>query len=186
MANVRYTIDGYGQLELNAVAFRRSGRIEAQCKIADSITKGYIENGMLLAVDNVERVVKYAVEGENLPIALNYTTEHMYDERAKGLKHFRLNVGEHLPRMGYQGPGDKYTTNCLSYDPTEFPAEEGKTSDEVLEEAIRNVKTTRLYAKACPDTGAHQITKEAEGAVCLVLGATTMPDGQFAVKFQAL
>ena len=37
MALQRYKIDGYGQLELNAVAFRRSGRIEAQCKIADGI-----------------------------------------------------------------------------------------------------------------------------------------------------
>lgn len=176
MALQRYKIDGYGQLELNAVAFRRSGRIEAQCKIADGIE--YIENGMLLAVDNVERVVKYA-EDNSLPIALNYTTEHMYDERAKGLKHFRLNAGEHLPRMGYQGAGDKYTTNCLAYDTAEF------ANDEALEEAVKNVKSERLYAKACAN-GAHQITKEAEGALCLVLAATTMPDGQFAVKFQAL
>ena len=177
MALKRYTIDGYGQLELNAVAFRRSGRIEAQCKIADGIE--YVENGMLLAVDNVERVVKYVAEGEKLPVALNYTTEHMYDERQKGLKHFRLNAGEHLPRMGYQGDGDKYTTNCLAYDTAEF------ADDAALEEAVKNVKSERLYAKACAN-GAHQITKNAEGAVCLVLAATTMPDGQFAVKFQAL
>ena len=176
MALKRYTIDGYGQLELNAVAFRRSGRIEAQCKIAEGIE--YVENGMLLAVDNVERVVKYA-EDNSLPIALNYTTEHMYDERTKGLKHFRLNAGEHLPRMGYQGAGDKYTTNCLAYDTDEF------ADDEALENAVKNVKSERLYAKACAN-GAHQITKEADGALCLVLAATTMPDGQFAVKFQAL
>ena len=176
MALQRYEIEGYGQLELNAVAFRRSGRIEAQCKIAEGIE--YVENGMLLAVDNVERVVKYA-EDNSLPIALNYTTEHMYDERAKGLKHFRLNAGEHLPRMGYQGAGDKYTTNCLAYDTDEF------ADDEALENAVKNVKSERLYAKACAN-GAHQITKEADGALCLVLAATTMPDGQFAVKFQAL
>lgn len=177
MALQRFVIDGYGQLELNAVAFRRSGRIEAQCKIADGIE--FIENGMLLAVDNVERVVKYVAEGENLPIALNYSTEHMYDERHRGLKNFKLDAGSFLPRMGYQGPGDKYTTNCLAYDTEEF------ADDEALEEAVKNVKSERLYAKACAN-GAHQITKEAEGAVCLVLGATTMPDGQFAVKFQAL
>ena len=176
MALQRYKIDGYGQLELNAVAFRRSGRIEAQCKIADGIE--YIENGMLLAVDNVERVVKYA-EDNSLPIALNYTTEHMYNERHKGLKNFRLNAGEYLPRMGYQGAGDKYTTNCLAYDTAEF------ADDAALEEAVKNVKSERLYAKACAN-GAHQITKKAEGALCLVLAATTMPDGQFAVKFQAL
>ena len=177
MALQRFVIDGYGQLELNAVAFRRSGRIEAQCKIADGIK--FIENGMLLAVDNVERVVKYAAEGENLPIALNYSTEHMYDERHRGLKNFKLDAGSFLPRMGYQGPGDKYTTNCLAYDTEEF------ADDEALKTAVENVKSERLYAKACAN-GAHQITKEAEGAVCLVLGATTMPDGQFAVKFQAL
>ena len=176
MALQRYKIEGYGQLELNAVAFRRSGRIEAQCKIADGID--FIENGMLLAVDNVERVVKYA-EDNSLPIALNYTTEHMYDERAKGLKDFKLDAGSFLPRMGYQGAGDKYTTNCLAYDDTEF------ANDKALEDAVKSVKTTRLYAKACAN-GAHQITKEADGALCLVLAATTMPDGQFAVKFQAL
>ena len=31
MANKRYVIDGYGQVELNNCAFRRDGRIEAQC-----------------------------------------------------------------------------------------------------------------------------------------------------------
>lgn len=177
MALKRFTIDGYGQLELNAVAFRRSGRIEAQCAIAEGID--YVENGMLLAVDNVNRVVKYVEDGNIYPVALNYSTEHMYDERHNALKYFKLDAGSFLPRMGYQGPGDKYTTNCLAYDDTEF------TNDEALKTAVENVKTTPLYAKACAN-GAHQITKNASGAVCLVLGATTMPDGQFAVKFQAL
>lgn len=177
MALKRFTIDGYGQLELNAVAFRRSGRIEAQCAIAEGID--YVENGMLLAVDNVNRVVKYVEDGNIYPVALNYSTEHMYDERHNALKDFKLEAGSFLPRMGYQGPGDKYTTNCLAYDDTEF------TDDDALKTAVENVKTTPLYAKACAN-GAHQITATADGAVCLVLGATTMPDGQFAVKFQAL
>ena len=30
MAQTRLVIDGYGQLELNNVAFRRDGRVEAQ------------------------------------------------------------------------------------------------------------------------------------------------------------
>ena len=177
MALQRVKIDGYGQLELNAVAFRRSGRIEAQCRIADGID--YIENGMLLAIDNVNRVVKYVEDGNIYPVALNYSTEHMYDERANALKNFRLNNGEFLPRMGYQGAGDKYTTNCLAYDDAEF------ASEVELKEAIANVKKAPLYAKACAN-GAHCITKSAEGALCLVLSETTMPDGQYAVKFQAL
>lgn len=180
MALERVVIDGYGQLELNAVAFRRSGRIEAQCALdATDFAKVPAENGMLLAVDNVNRVVKFAKSGNIYPIALNYTTEHMYDERHNALKDFKLELGEFYPRMGYLGAGDKYTTNCLAYDTAEFAKEEN------LIAALDAIKTTPLYAKVC-DNGAHQITKSAEGAVALVIAKTTMPDGQMAVKFQAL
>ena len=33
MATKRFTIEGYGQIELNNVAFRRDGRIETQCHL---------------------------------------------------------------------------------------------------------------------------------------------------------
>ena len=180
MALQRVVIDGYGQLELNAVAFRRSGRIEAQCALdATDFKEVPAENGMLLAVDNVNRVVKFVKADNIYPIALNYTTEHMYDERRNALKDFKLEVGSFYPRMGYIGMGDKYTTNCLAYDTTEF------ANEEALMTALDNIKTAPLYAKACA-LGAHQITKVAEGAVALVIAKTTMPDGQVAVKFQAL
>lgn len=186
MANVRYGIKGYGQLELNQVAFRRSGRIEAQCALdAKVFAKMPAENGMLLAVNNIDRVVTLA-DG-NFPVALHYSTEHMYDERANALKDFKLEIGGFLPRMGYLGAGDKYTTNCLAYDNATYVAEDGKTADEVFEEAINAVAAdNRLYAHACPETGAHLINNVATGAVAIVLGASTMPDGTFAVKFQAL
>ena len=48
---------GYGQLELNQCAFRRDGRIEAQCKIADGIE--YLENGMILAINDANRTVVF-------------------------------------------------------------------------------------------------------------------------------
>ena len=52
----RMIIDGYGQVELNNVAFRRDGRIEAQCKPDETdFSQAVVENGMLLAVDNVAR-----------------------------------------------------------------------------------------------------------------------------------
>jgi hypothetical protein len=177
MALQRLEINGYGQLELNQVAFRRSGRIEAQCKIADGIE--YIENGMLLAVNNVKRVVEKVGEGGIYPIALHYSTEHMYDERANALKDFRLDAGTFLPRMGYLGAGDKYTTNCIAYDDAKYATED------LLKTAIEGVATKPLYAHVCAN-GAHLINDVAEKAVAIVLGATTMPDGQYAVKFQAL
>ena len=168
----KLTKTGYGQLELNQVAFRRSGRIEAQCKIADGID--FIENGMLLAVNNMNRTVGYAAEGNVFPIALNYTTEHMYDNRANALKDFRLEKDSFLPRLGYLGAGDKYTTNTVEY--------EGYDNDDAF---LAAVGTTVLYAHAGAD-GYHLVNAEADGAIALAIAATTMPDGQNAVKFQAL
>ena len=60
MAFKRFVIDGFGQLELNQVAFPRDGRIEAQCKLDDTdFASVPAENGMLLAVDRVNRAVKF-------------------------------------------------------------------------------------------------------------------------------
>jgi hypothetical protein len=161
--------NGYAQLELNNAAFRRSGRIEAQCKIADGIE--YLENGMLLAVDNANREVKFVTEEtKHLPVALHYSSEHMYDNRANALKDFKLEPGSFLPRLGYLGAGDKYTTNCVDYNGN-------------LWEAIS--AGTALYAHAGTD-GYHLVNATADGAIAIVIGETTMPDGQKAVKFQAL
>lgn len=183
MAINRLKIDGYGQLELNNVAFRRDGRIEAQCFLDPTDFKTVpAENGMLLAVDNVKRVIKF-VKDDTLPIALNYTTEHMYDERANGLKDFKLERGSFLPRMGYLAYGDKYTTNCICYDTNDF------NNEEALLTALKaDLSTSPLYAKA-GEKGATQIVKnkpEDTSVVLKVIQFTTMPDGQPGVKFQVV
>lgn len=161
--------NGYAQLELNNAAFRRSGRIEAQCKIGAGIE--YLENGMLLAVDNANREVKFVNSAtKHLPVALHYSSEHMYDNRANALKDFKLEPNSFLPRLGYLGAGDKYTTNCVDYD--------GNLWEAIAGDAV-------LYAHAGTD-GYHLVNTTAEGAIAIVIGETTMPDGQKAVKFQAL
>lgn len=183
MAIKRLAITGYGQIELNNVAFRRDGRIEAQCALdATDFETAVAENGMLLAVNNVARTVCFPKEGGIYPIALNYTTEHMYDERANALKDFALKRGEFLPRLGYLAEGDKFTTNCIAYDDGEF------ADDETLKEAMKKeaLATTPLYGTTC-ENGAIKITKTAPtGVKLLVVAGTTMPDSQFGVKFQAL
>lgn len=180
----RYTIDGYGQVELNQVAFRRDGRIEAQCALdATDFENVPAENGMLLAVDNVNRVVKFPVAGGNLPIALNYTTEHMYDERANALKDFKLNINDGFyPRLGYLSVGDKFTTNCISYDTDVF------TDDDALEAAYASA--TEIFGGVSED-GSILVskTKPTEGPVLLAVkgtGAGSMPDGSFGIKFQVI
>lgn len=187
MAQKRFTIDGYGQLELNLVAFPRDGRIEAQCAL-DPVDFETIpaEDGMLLMVDNIARTVKLPVAGAIFPIGLNYTTEHMYDERKEGLKHFKLEKDTFYPRLGYLSVGDKFTTNCLAYDDGEF------ADDEAVKEAYKNSKdgTTPLYG-GVSESGAILVSATAptEGPVLLAIhgcGAGSMPDGQFAIQFQAI
>ena len=168
MALTKLAKNGYGQLELNFADFRRHGAIEAQCKLADGID--FVENGMLLAVDRKNRTVGYPTGVEGEVIALNYTTEHMYDEREKGLKYFRLEKNTFLPRLGYIGVADKFTTNTVCYDDA---AEIG----------------TYAYGKACSTEGFKgyiELTNTREGACVEVLAVTTMPDGQKAVKFAGL
>ena len=184
MAFKRFVIDGFGQLELNQVAFRRDGRIEAQCALDETdFDSAPAENGMLLAVDRVNRAVKFATETnvEIMPVAINYTTEHMYDERANALKDFSLERGTFYPRLGFLSAGELFTTNCIGYDSTEW------TDDETFETACANIKTTPLYG-GVSDEGAIAISATAPtyGPVLKVVEKTTMPDGQFALKFQVL
>ena len=181
MALKRFMCDGFGQLELNQVAFRRDGRIEAQCALGDDFAKVPAENGMLLAVDNIHRIVKFPVAGEKFPIALNYTTEHMYDERHKALRDFSLAKGSFLPRLGYLAVGDKFTTNCLCYDDAEFENEA----------AIMEAYKSEMLYGGISEMGAIKVSKTAptEGPVLMAVlgtGAGSMPDGQFGIKFQAV
>ena len=186
MALKRFVIDGFGQLELNQVAFPRDGRIEAQCALGNDFKEVPAENGMLLAVDNINRVVKFPVAGEKFPIALNYTTEHMYDERHNALKDFSLEKGSFYPRMGYLAVQDKFTTNCLCFDTDEFADEAAVKEAYKLE----SMQTAPLYG-GISTMGAIKVSKTAptEGPVLMAVlgtGAGSMPDGQFAIKFQVI
>lgn len=164
---------GYGQIELNQCAFRRDGRIEAQCKIADGID--FIENGGIFAIDNVKHEVGYPAAGSYM-FGLNYTSEHMYDERlAGGLKYYKTDKNSFLPRLGYLAVGDKYTTNTVIYD-----------------DALALTNAVYGYVKA-GDKGyirlsATKPTDAIDGAPLLrVIDAkATMPNGAPAVKFQCI
>lgn len=184
MAFKRLVIDGYGQLELNNVAFRRDGRVEAQCALdATDFANTPAENGMVFAVDKQNKVVRFVNENEILPIALNYTSEHMYDDRANALKDFKLTLEDNaqyfFPRVGYMSMGDSFTTNCIGYDSSEF------NDDEALKGALNALKTTPLYANPS-QAGAWAITATSAGAFAVVTKKTTMPDGQLGVQIQVL
>lgn len=175
----RLAHEGYGQLELNQVAFRRDGRIEAQCKIADGID--YLENGMLLAVDKVNKEVKYPTVGDKL-IGLNYTTEHMYDERKVGLKDFRLEKGTFYPRIGYLAVGERFTTNCVSYMKGDTDTDANAFADE--DAIAKAVAAGTVFGCESAD-GTIKLVKDLATATIKLQAVeyTTMPDGQAAIKF---
>jgi len=182
MALQRLVISGYGQIELNNVAFRRDGRIEAQCKLdGTDFATAVAENGMLLLVDNVSRTVKLPADADAQLVALNYSSEHIYDERTPGLKNFKLGKTEFPPRLGYLATGDKFTTNCIAYDDTEF-------ADEAALLVALGALTTPLYGTYCSN-GAIKLTNTAPTTESVTLQAvkkTTMPDGTLGVKFQVI
>ena len=184
MAVKRFVIDGFGQLELNQVAFPRDGRVEAQCKLDETDFADIpAENGMLLAVDRVNRAVKLPTDAnvEVMPIAINYSAEHMYDERANGLKDFKLEIGEFLPRLGFLSIGELFTTNCICYDDDEFD------DDDAVIAAAETLDKTALYG-GISENGAILLAAQepTAGPVLKAVEKTTMPDGQFAIKFQVL
>ena len=164
---------GYGQIELNQCAFRRDGRIEAQCKIANA---DYVENGMILAIDNAKREVHYPTANDYM-FGLNYTSEHMYDERlVGGLKYYKTDKDSFLPRLGYLAVGDKFTTNTVVYD--------GETDI-----------TTMVYGYVKDGDKGYIRLSATDPTDSAIVGApllrvidakATMPNGAPAVKFQCI
>lgn len=179
MAFTRLAINGNGQIELNNVAFRRDGRIEAQCKLSVAA-----ENGMILAVDIAKREVRLPkADGEDCPLAVVYTSEHLYSDKKAGLKNF-INEEGSYPRMGYPAIHDIWTTNTIGYDSSEF------NSNDAVVAAIKNAGKKALYGKV----GAEGVvtltaTKPTSGLcfkVATGMGAGSMPDGQVGVKLEVI
>ena len=175
MAIVKLNKEGYGQIELNQVAFRRDGRIEAQCALNSEefpVGKTEIgsvaENGMLFAIDNVKHELKKATLAlaASEVIGINYSTEHLYDERMGGsYKYFYLPNGDtSFPRLGLLAIGEK-----------------------AIETAVKGVAP--VYAGIASDGSGYweiSATAPTAGPVARVIEFATMPDGQTVLKLQIL
>ena len=175
----RMIIDGYGQVELNNVAFRRDGRIEAQCALSTSdFASVPAENGMILRVKKASHEICFAdASAANQLYALNYSSEHMYDERNPGLKNFKIEAtNDFLPRVGYLAVGDLWTTNCIDLGTYASAA------------AVASALTTGEVYAAVGTQGAVVLQSSAPvaGPVIQVIKKTTMPDGQDAFQLQVL
>ena len=177
----RMVIDGFGQIELNNVAFRRDGRIEAQCALSTvDFASVPAENGMILRVKKADHEICFAdASAANQLYALNYTSEHMYDERKPGLKNFATYAhvdgkDDFYPRLGYLSAGDLWTTNCVDL------------GAYASADAVASALASGAVYAAVGTQGAPVIQAAAPsvGPVMQVIKKTTMPDGTFGLKFQ--
>lgn len=184
----RFKIDGYGQIELNNVAWPRDGRVEAQSTInADDFPEG-LENGMIVSVDGAAR--EFVAYSADLPWVVVYSTEKAYDPMKSGLKNFKNELNGFLPRAGYPSVGDKWTTNCFAADDTTGtglfdPATAGDKAGMVA--AIDAKIAAGLYA--VPDADGAMVvsaTAAGTGPLLKVLKRYTMPDGSPAIQVQVI
>ena len=108
----------YASLELNQVAFPKTGMVVSQVPLGAAFTKNApCENGMWLVGDKAAGELKAPAAATDSPIGIVYTTEKEYDMMHYGLQRFGRKVAGDYPRLGLFGLGDTVTTNfCSSRD----------------------------------------------------------------------
>jgi hypothetical protein len=187
----------YATLELNQVAFPKTGMVVSQTPLGEEFTiDAPCENGMWVVADKAAGTINSPTAATDKPIGIVYTTEKEYDDNHYGLQTFGRKIAGDYPRVGIFGIGDTVTTNCLQYDDSEFAATSGddaKTSDEALFEALEAIDTTPLYVipgVAATDTSkaVPVITKNQpmSGIYAKVVKFYTVPNGEKGVKYQII
>ena len=191
MALKRFPLEQYATLELNQVAFPKTGMVVSQTPLGAEFTKDApCENGMWVLADKSKGTIGSAAAVTDTPIGVVYTAEKEYDNAHYGLKTFGRKVEGDYPRVGILGLGDTMTSNCLQYDDTEFAAVtttgSEKTSDEVLFEALKAWQTTPIYVALVAGSPVPKLTatKPASGIYGKVTKFYTVPNGEPGVKYE--
>ena len=178
----------YATLELNQVAFPKTGMVVSQVPLGTEFTlDAPCENGMWVVADKAAGSIKAPAAATDSPIGIVYTAEKEYDLMHYGLQTFGRKIAGDYPRVGILGLGDTVTTNCLQYNTTEF------ADEEALIDALKAIETTPLYvipgvaadgtttSKAVPVLTK---TKPNTGIYAKVVKFYTVPNGERGVKYQ--
>jgi hypothetical protein len=171
----------YASLELNQVAFPKTGMVVSQTPLGAAFTKAApCENGMWVVADKAAGVINAPAAATDSPIGIVYTTEKEYDREHYGLQRFGRKIAGDYPRVGIFGLGDTVTTNCLQYDDTEFATEKA------LWDALEAIDTTPLYVGVVAGSAVPKLTKTkpASGVYAKVVKYYTVPNGGKGVKYQ--
>ena len=192
----------YASLELNQVAFPKTGMVVSQTPLGAAFTiDAPCENGMWVVADKAAGAINAPAAATDSPIGIVYTTEKEYDREHYGLQRFGRKIAGDYPRVGLLGVGDTVTTNCLQYDDTVFEAVtttgSEKTSEEVLLDALKAIGTTPLYVAikavgnnetVTANNAVPQIVKTPpqSGIYGKIVKFYTIPNGGIGVKYQII
>ena len=173
----------YASLELNQVAFPKTGMVVSQLPLDNTFTAAApCENGMWVVADKAAGEISAPAAVDDALIGIVYTTEKEYDPYHYGLQTFGRKVAGDYPRVGLLGVGDTVTTNCLQYDTSDF------ANDAALDTALKAIDTTPLYVGIAAGSAVPQILKAADlpeaGIYAKIVKYYTMPNGEKGVKYQ--
>lgn len=188
MGLVRFPCEKYASLELNQVAFPKTGMIVSQTPLGAAFaetganTYGPCENGMWVVADKSTGTLAAPAAATDHPIGIVYTAEKEYDDMHYGLKNFGRKVAGDYPRVGIFGLGDTVTTNCLQYDNTET----GFTTLALLDTTLAAHATTPVYVVPVAGSPVPKLTKTkpASGTYGKVTKYYTVPNGEKGVKYE--
>ena len=182
----------YASLELNQVAFPKTGMVVSQVPLGAAFTKANpCENGMWVVADKAAAAINAPAAVTDSPIGIVYTTEKEYDYMHYGLQRFGRKIAGDYPRVGIFGLGDTVTTNCLQYDEDEFEDEQGAAEHSALFAALEkdlSVAANALYVVPVAGSAVPQITatKPQAGTCAKVVKYYTIPNGGKGVKYQII
>lgn len=198
MSMKRFPLEQYATLELNQVAFPKTGMVVSQTPLGAKFVEGgngnygVCENGMWVVADKSKGYLDAPAAATDSPIGIVYTAEKEYDIMHYGLKTFGRKVAGDYPRVGILGLGDTVTTNCLQYDNSEdgFKAsgsgDTAKTEEENLYATLEAWATTPVYVKPVAGSPVPQLTKTKpeSGTYGKVTKFYTVPNGEKGVKYE--
>ena len=183
----RFPLEQFATVELNQVAFPKTGMVVSQTPLGEEFTKeAPCENGMWVLADKARGFIGAIEKVTDTPIGIVYTTEKEYDYYHYGLKTFGRKIAGDYPRVGIFGLGDTITTNCLQYDEAEFADEDDAEEASALYEALEAIDETPLYVVPVAGSAVPKITatKPASGTYAKVVKFYTVPNGEKGVKYQ--
>ena len=182
----------YASLELNQVAFPKTGMVVSQTPLGEAFTADApCENGMWVVGDKAAGAINPPAAATDAPIGIVYTTEKEYDREHYGLQRFGRKIAGDYPRVGLLGIGDTVTTNCLQYSKSNF-ATETALLDALKADLTKPANALYVVpgvssdleddsAKAVPEIVK---SKPGSGAYAKIVKFYTIPNGGIGVKYQ--